>query len=217
MWKFLSIVIGSLLISNTFAATTPAVKLVEGTDYTVLATAVPKTQEPKGKINVKEFFSFTCIHCKDVEPILEQSLVNEKNVDLTKIQVVWGEQAQLAGFAKLNATIQAMNLNQLNVPVFTAVFANQDLTDQKTLKSFLGANGLKADDVNKFMSTYNSFTIASKVAEYKSLTTTYGIDGTPTFVVADKYVAKPAQPARLILVVQALVEKARQEANTAKK
>lgn len=212
MFKFLSVLIGGLLIGNTFAAATPQIQLVEGKDYTILTTPVQKTVPPKGQVNVKEFFSFTCVHCKDIEPLVEQAIVPNKAVDLNKIQVVWGDQPDIAGFAKLSATIQALGLQQLNVPVFNAVFANQNLNDPKTLKTFLGQNGLKAADVNKFMTTYNSFSIAGKVGEYKNQTTSYGITGTPTFVVADKYVASPALPPRLIMVVQALINKAQQDA-----
>lgn len=207
MKKFLLAFIGGLLINTTFAASS-SVQLVEGKDYTLLSTPVQKTVEPKGRVNVKEFFSFACIHCKDIEPLVEQGIVPNKKIDLDKIHIVWGDQSELVALAKLSATIQALNLNQLNVPVFNAVFSRQDLSDPKNLKPFLSQNGLKPDDVNKFMSTYNSFTIAGKTGEYKNLVSAYNVTGTPTFVIADKYVASPALPARLVVVVQALVDKA---------
>jgi protein dithiol oxidoreductase (disulfide-forming) len=212
MLKILSILIGSLLISVTYAASTPQVQLVEGKDYTILNAPVQKTITPKGKVNVKEFFSFACIHCKDVEPLVEQAIVPNKSVDLNKIQTVWGDDkdSPLVGYAKLSATIQALNLQQLNIPAFNAIFANQNLNDPKTLKTFLGQN-LKPADVDKFMATYNSFSISGKVGEYKNMTAGYNITGTPTFIIADKYVASPALPPRLIVVVQALINKAQQE------
>jgi len=213
MLKFLSLLIGGLLISNTFAAAVPQIQLVEGKDYTILTAPVQKTAEPKGKVNVKEFFSYTCIHCKDVEPLVEQVIVPNKNVDLNKIQIVWGDKPdpEIASLAKISATIQSLGLQQLNIPVFNAVSAGQKLSDQKVLKTFLSQNGLKPAEVDKFIAIYNSFSISSKVGEYKNQMAGYNITGTPTFVVADKYVASAALPPRLIEVVQALIAKARQE------
>ncbi|MCC2625110.1 MAG: disulfide bond formation protein DsbA [Burkholderiales bacterium] len=222
MLKFLAGLICSVLIGTTLAATPQPQKpndtsLVEGKDYTILNVAVTKTPEPKDKINVKEFFSYTCIHCKEVEPLVEKSIVSNKNLDFNKIQVVWSDQAEIAGFAKLSATITELKLSKLNAPIFEAIFGNTNLNDPETLKKFLLKNGLTSKEIDNFMATYNSFAIAGKVGEYKNLTKGYNISGTPTFIIADKYVANPALPERLITVVNALINKAKQEATTTSK
>ncbi|MCE3268135.1 MAG: disulfide bond formation protein DsbA, partial [Burkholderiales bacterium] len=85
MLKFLSIIFGGLLISNSFALT-PQNQL-ESKDYTILSVPVPKTQTAGGKVDVKEFFSYTCIHCKDIEPLIESTIMLDKNIDFNKIQV----------------------------------------------------------------------------------------------------------------------------------
>lgn len=203
--NLLIVLLGSFMLNQAIAAPAP---IVEGTDYTVL-TGIQPTTEPKGKVNVKEFFSFACIHCKDVEPLVETTIEPDKKVDLNRMQVIWGDNT--VGYAKLNATIQMMKLNKLYTPAFDAVFAHQDLNDPVVLKKFLSSNGLNKDQISKFMSTYDSFTVSSKVSEYKTLGTTYNVTGTPTFIVADKYVAKPALPNRLIEVVQQLIVKASNE------
>ncbi|MFN7094766.1 MAG: thiol:disulfide interchange protein DsbA/DsbL [Burkholderiales bacterium] len=202
--------VGSVLVTTAFATTkAPVVK--EGIDYTVLSTSLRASSAPKGKVNVKEFFSFTCIHCKDVDPLVEQILIPNKKIDLKKIQVVWEDgqaiDPNLATLAKLNATLQLLGLSKLYTPVFNAIFSQQNLTDTDALQKFLAQNGLTKEQTAKFMQTYNSFMVNTKVGEYKNLTTQYNITGTPTFIVADKYVVKPAQPARLVEVVQALVDK----------
>lgn len=205
--NILLVIFGGFILNQANAVNSKPI--VEGVDYTILSTPVPATGEPKGKVNVKEFFSFSCIHCKDIDPMVENTLVPNKKVDLDKIQVVWD--ANTSNFAKLNATIVLMKLNKLYTPAFNAVFSRQDLNDPKVLKSFLLANGLTDDQANKFIATYNSFTVSSKVSEYKTMSTTYNITGTPTFIVADKYVASPALPDKLIDVVQQLVVKAANE------
>lgn len=194
MKKILFALGGLLCAINVYA--TP---VVQGVDY-VIATSPMKTVTPKGKINVKEFFSFTCIHCKDVEPLMEASVVKNKKVYLERIQVPWD--ATTTSLAKLNATYQMMNLDRMYTPTFNAVFAGQDLTKSDGLTSFLKQNKI---DVTKFMANYNSFAVSMAAGKYKDLMKAYSVDGTPTFVVADKYILKPAQPARIVEVLQYLI------------
>ncbi len=229
MKKLLISILSILLITRVLAANPPAtatpasIKL--GEDYTLISTPVNKTAEPRGVVNVKEFFSFTCIHCKLTEPLVEQNLVNNKNIHLQKIQVVWGNNPIINGYAKLSATIEQQNMNQLNVPIFNKIFSQadmnnpakaNDLNNQDTLSAFLIQSGLTKAQAVQFMSIYNSFTVVSQVQQFKRLTSLYNITGTPTFVVGDKYIVSPAQPARLIQVVQFLVNKVNTENSKAK-
>ena len=193
------------LLGMVFLNHAIASSVVEGTDYTVLNKMVVKKTEPKGKVNVKEFFSFVCIHCKDVEPLVNSKLMTDKTVDLDRIHVAWNPST--SGYAKLNATLQILNLDKLYTPVFNATFSQHDLNDPIQLKGFLTQNGFSKDQTGKFMSTYDSFTVNSKVSEYKSQMDAYDISGTPTFVVGDKYVVSAALPDRTIEVVQYLVKK----------
>ena len=206
---FIGLCVSSLLLTNAFAGTKP-IKITEGKDYTLLSVPVQKTAEPKGKVNVKEFFMFTCPHCKDVDPFVEKQLFSNKSIDLNKIHVVWDEKSS-PGFAKLNATLELMKLHKLYAPAFAAYEAKQDLNNVDTLKKFLAKNGLKPEEITKFMATYNSFTIVSKVSEYKVLTSKYNITGTPSFIVGDRYVVSPAKPEQSMRVIEALVQKVNSE------
>lgn len=197
--------LGALLLNHAIAAT----PVVEGTDYKILNKMVVKKTEPKGKVNVKEFFSFLCTHCKDIEPLVASKLMPDKTIDLDRIHVAWNP--SITGYAKLNATLQIMNLDKLYTPVFNATFSQHDLNDPIQLKDFLTQNGLSQKETNKFMSTYNSFTVNSKVSEYKLQMDAYDITGTPTFIVDDKYVVNPALPPRTIEVVKYLVKKSASE------
>ena len=211
--KSLGIIVVAVFAFNpAIAAGAP---VVEGVDYTILKVSVPVAKEANGKVNVKEFFSFGCPHCRVVDPLVENILVPNKKIDLNRIQVVWDPVT--TGYAKLNATIQMMNMGQLYASVFQEILKEQtiagienppDMNNQTKLKNFLLQTGLSKDQTNKFLTTYNSFAVNTKVAEYGKMLTTYNITSTPTFVVADKYVVNPAQPARLIEVVQNLVGKA---------
>lgn len=194
--KKILLALGSMLLSINIYAT----PVTQGVDYEIATNQAPSTA-PVGKIDIKEFFSFTCIHCKDVEPLVEAKITNNKKVYLERIQVPWD--AKTTELAKLNATYQMLNLEKLYTPTFTAIFAGQDLTDPKILTAFLKQNKV---DVKAFMTTYDSFDISTAAGRYKNLMTTYNVSGTPTFVVANKYILKPAQPARIIEVLQYLIK-----------
>lgn len=143
------------------------------------------------------------MHCRDIDPIIEKTIASNKKVDFNKVQVVWDDNSAKLG--RLNATLQLLKLNNLYAPMFEAIFARQDLTNPDVLKDVLAKNGKKPKEVSEFMDTYNSFAINAKVNEYKVLTTMYNVTATPTFIVGDRYIAKPAQPEKLAKVVQELV------------
>lgn len=187
----------SLLSLTTYLYASP---VKEGVDYTIATNVVPITPL-KGRVNIKEFFSFTCIHCKDVEPLLEATIAKNKRVNLEKIQVPWDDKT--TSLAKLNATYVLMNLNRLYAPTFDAIFSGLDLTDNKVLTGFLVRNKV---DVTKFMANYNSFDVSMVPGKYKNLMQQYNVTGTPTFVVDNKYILKPAVPQRIIEVLQYLIK-----------
>lgn len=202
----LSMLVGAVSL-NAFAADT-AIK--QGTDYTVLSGITKPLPSKKGSVNVTEFFSFACIHCSILEPTLDSWYAGTKNVDLNRIQVVWD--GHFSGYAKINATAEYLKLGtKFNQQLFNATMnQRQNLEDPAQLQAFLKANKSLVD-TSKFMSTYNSFSISSKPTEYSQYTQAYNITGTPTFVVGGKYMTSPAQPERLIQVIQALVNKVKQE------
>ncbi len=206
MRKLLSL----LLIAGASPVFAANIKITQGVDYTVI-TPPAKAIPIQGKnINVTEFYSYACIHCSLLEPKLDAWYKTAKDVDLNRIQVVWD--GHFTGYAKINATAQSMNLGTaFNQAVFNATMnQRQNLEDPKQLQAFLSSNS-KLVDPKKFMDVYNSFAVSSKPSEYAQYTKAYNITGTPTFIVAGKYATTPAQPEKLIQVIQALVDQARQD------
>lgn len=199
--NIISTVIMLLLSINVFANT----NIKEGVDYTIINNKI-KINKNK-PINVKEFFSFNCIHCKDLEPLLDNYQINnKKKIELQRIHVVWGDNQIMLKLAQLNATISIMGKSkELNPLVFNAIFMQNNLTEISNLKEFLKINKI---DENKFMAIYNSFEVNKILAKYKELTgdARYNISGTPTVVVADKYIINPAIPSRLIDVLDYLIK-----------
>ncbi len=207
MKKLAFTLLSSIVVTSAFAKD---IQIKQGTDYNLVSGVTKPLPATPGKVNVTEFYSYACIHCSILEPTLDQWYAGTKNVQLNRIQVVW--ENNFKGYAKINATAQALNLGtKFNQQVFNATMTERkNLEDPTQLQSFLDANKTIVDP-KKFMATYNSFTISTKPQEYAQYTQAYNVTGTPTFIVGNKYVTTPAQPAQLIQVIQALVDKVKTE------
>ncbi|WP_293765584.1 thiol:disulfide interchange protein DsbA/DsbL [uncultured Aquitalea sp.] len=181
-----------------------------GKDYVVMDKPQP-VANPK-KVEVIEFFSYTCIHCFHLDPLMsawEKS--KPAYVDMRKEQIVW--QKPMEGFARFFATMNTTGTAaKLHSQAFKAVMEQKvNLSDPAILKGWLKKQ--PGVDFNKFMQTYNSFGINSQVARAAQITRTYNIEGTPTIIVNGKYQLLPAEPARLIQVMNELIAKAKAESN----
>lgn len=211
MKKIMLFLLGYFFVFSAFAVEKFQPK--QDVDYTVIANSTVTKSAKADKVNVKEFFAFTCIHCKDLEEPLGKLMSVNRNIKLDKIYVIWNDDPAMKSFGKLNATIQVLNLNKLYLPVFTAIFNRQNLTDPIILKNFLSSNGFSKPQIDNFFNVYNSFDVDAIVGKYKSMTLDpkYKIEGTPTIIVADKYIVNAAPPAELIKVTNALVNKVKTE------
>jgi len=181
-----------------------------GKDYTLMSKPQP-VANPK-KVEVIEFFSYTCIHCFHLDPLIT-AWANKKpaNVDFRKEQIVW--QKPMEGFARLFATMNATaTLPRLNGPVFDAVMQQKiNLGDPAVLNDWLKKQ--RGINVGQFMQAYNSFGVNSQVARAGQITRTYEVEGTPTIVVNGKYALSPATPERLMEVLNDVIAKAKAESN----
>ena len=200
-WLFASLV---WLVAATANAAAP---IKEGVDYTVMSPAQPVAA--KGKIEVLEFYSYTCIHCYHLEPLIETwAKTRPADVDFRREHISWDK--SMDGFVKLAATLKATNLERLQMPVFDAVMRDKiNLGQPDMLKGWIA----KQPGVNaaSFMQTYGSFGISSAPARAAQLTRTYQIEGTPTLVVGGKYATMAATPERRIEIINALIARVRAE------
>lgn len=197
--------LGFLMLLLASALSQAAITL--GKDYVALAQPQP-VADPK-KVEVIEFFSYTCIHCYHLEPLISNwEKKRPADVSFRREQIVWGK--QMEGFARLFATINTTGLSsRLHQPAFEAVMQKKiNLGEQNVLAGWVKQQ--PGVDANKFMQTYQSFGTNAQVARATKLTRDYAVEGTPSIVVNGKYVIAPAEPARLIEVLNELVTKERQ-------
>ena len=179
-----------------------------GADYTIYEQQ-QATDSPAGKIEVTEFFFYTCPHCADMEPALEQwAKTLPKDVNLRRVPVLF--RPQLAPFAKIYYTLEAMNLvDKLHAEVFVAIHQQRvNLADEKALFAWVASKGV---DAARFEEIYKSFSVSSKVERANQTTKAYNVPGTPAIAVNGKYLVGQGDHARQLQVTNFLIAKARSE------
>lgn len=203
------LLLSSVLMLLALAA--GAAELKEGRDYANINPPAPT--DAKGKVEVTEFFSYMCAHCFEFEPVLAKWVKNgmPKDVAFRRVPVVFRD--SWAPTAKIYYTLEALGeVERLNGDVFEAFhFERIDLNNEKTLEAWVGKKGL---DPKKFMDTYRSFTVQSKIARSKQLTEAHGIQGVPAMTVDGKYRSSSSFNGtyeELLKVVDGLIAKSRKK------
>lgn len=187
-----------------------AADAAEGKEFVRLK--MPQSVESGNKIEVIEFFSYGCPHCKDLEPFLSAWVKKlPGDVQFKRIPVMFQE--RWVGLAKLYYTLEALGDEQrLASDVFAGIH-NQNLQLFQE-KAFLDWVSQKGVDRTKASDIYNSFAINSKINRAKVLAQAYNIQAVPTIIVDGKYATESSRAGGHPKIPEALdvmISKARQE------
>jgi thiol:disulfide interchange protein DsbA len=175
--------IGLMAFSVAASPTEPA----EGVEYQRLQNAQP-TDTGK-KIEVLEFFWYNCPHCFAFEPSLAE-WVKKRGDTIVFRRVPVGFRESFIPQQKLYYTLEAMNRFDVHRAVFDAVHvARQKLDKEEQIIEFIEKQGI---DKKKFVETFNSFSVQSKVNRVRQLMEAYRIDGVPTVVIDGQYITSPS-------------------------
>jgi thiol:disulfide interchange protein DsbA len=182
-----------------------AAKPQPGTDYMVLDPRAA-VEAPAGKVEVVEFFWYSCPHCNAFEPTLAAWIKKlPKDVSFRRVPVAFND--SFAPQQRLYFTLEAMGLvDTLHAKVFAAIHAEKiNLTRGEQIADWIGKQGV---DKAKFMEQFNSFTVVSKVSRATQLQNAYKVEGVPALGVAGRFytdgsIARSME--RALLVVESLV------------
>ena len=178
-----------------------------------------KTQQAAGvagKIEVTEFFAYTCPHCFHLEPTI--AAWTKKLPDGVIFQrMPIALTASSLPLVRTFFTLQAMGmLDQMHMRVFEAVHDKKiPLVQEKVLFDWITSQGI---DSNLFSETYKSFGTEAHVRRGRALADAFGINSVPTLVVNGKYqtsVSMTGSAEALPKVLDELVQLARQETRKA--
>ncbi|AZY50681.1 thiol:disulfide interchange protein DsbA/DsbL [Bordetella avium] len=184
----LSSSISRLLAAAALAATTffaPA-SHAEGNAYVTLSPALPS--DTPGKIEVLEFFAYTCPHCAAIEPMVED-WAKTKPEDVVLKQVPIAFNAGMKPLQQLYYTLMALDRPDLHIKVFNAIHGERKrLFDKKAMGDWVASQGV---DRAKFDAVFDSFSVQTQVQRANQLAEAYRIDGTPSFGVGGKFLTSP--------------------------
>ena len=182
----------SALIGLTGLASLPTLasaqgRYVEGQQYGRLKTPQP---QPAGKIEVLEFFLYSCPHCFAFDPAL-QAWQRQLPPDVTFRRVHGGFNAVTKLLQKLFYTLDAMGLEApLHERVFSAIHVQRmDFESEDAIFKIAASVGV---DMTKFKQTWSSFGVASKCQTANKLSESYNVETVPHVAVGGRFVTSPA-------------------------
>jgi protein dithiol oxidoreductase (disulfide-forming) len=165
---------------------------------------------PVGKIEVVEFFWYSCSHCNAFEPTLEQWAKKlPKDVVFRRAPVAF--RADFAPQQRLYFALEAMGLvEKLHAKVFAAIHVEKiNLDKGEAITEWVGRQGV---DKARFLEQYNSFSVVTKAGKASQLQNAYKVEGVPSFGVAGRYYTdgtKAGNMERALQVVDYLVGQVR--------
>ena len=142
-------------------------------------------EPPAGKIEVIEFFWYSCPHCNAFEPALEAWVKNlPKDVSFRRVPVAFRD--DFAPQQRLFYTLDALNkVDEYQAKVFRAVHVERlPLTSDEAILAWAGKQGF---DPAKFAEIYRSFSVASKLRRAVQLQDAYKVEGVPALGIAGRY------------------------------
>ena len=161
---------------------------VSGTDYRTLEK--PQTTDAAGKVEVTEFFWYSCPHCSSLEPALVEWVKKQGNaISFKRVPIAF--RPTFVPQQKLYYTLETMGrLGDLHPKVFHAIHAERKMLDtDAAITDFIVAQGV---DKAKFLDVYNSFGVQTKAKRASQLQEAYKIDGVPTLAIDGRYLTSPS-------------------------
>ncbi len=163
------------------AATT---KPVEGKDYLSLDKRVP-TDMGAGKIELIEFFWYSCPHCHSFEPQFAAWIkAAPKDVVVQRVPVRFRDDFE----AQQRAYYVFESLNMVDAmhgKLFHAIHTErQQLNNAQALAAWANKNGLPE---KKFLDAFNSFGVATKARRATQLQEAFKVQGVPSLGIAGRF------------------------------
>ena len=155
-----------------------------GADYIKLDKLAP-VDTPSGKIEVLEFFWYSCPHCNAFEPVLNQ-WAKQLRPDVAFKRVPVAFQDSYLPQQRLYFALESLGLTEkLHDKVFAAIHVErQNLVSESTITAWMVKQGV---DAALFASHFNSFSTVSRVRRATQLMTAYQVEGVPAFGVAGRF------------------------------
>jgi protein dithiol oxidoreductase (disulfide-forming) len=186
-------------------------EMIEGKQYARIKNALPV--ETGKKIEVLEFFSYGCPHCRDLDPELQAWLKTlPADVEFRRVPIDFGRD-QWANMAKMYLTLEALGAESKLTPEFFDALHGKGMQmwNEKTFFDWAASKGL---DRKKVEETYASFGVSSKFNRARQQAKAYNVQSVPLIIVDGKFVTAPdkvGSHSGMPAAINALIAKARAE------
>jgi len=156
----------------------------DGREFKTLDKKVP-TEAPTGKVEVVEFFWYSCPHCNAFEPQLE-SWVKKLPADVSFRRVPVAFRDDFVPQQRLYYTLEAMGkVDELHRKVFNAIHVEKQPTAKEDqILAWAEKNGL---DKARFKEVYNSFSVQAKTRKASQLQDAFQVEGVPALGIAGRW------------------------------
>ncbi len=166
-------------------------KFKEGDNYVRMVPAQP-TVGGADKIEVAEFFMYSCPHCYDMEPFINEWAANkDPNVRFVRVPATWNSLVRLHAQLYYTAEVLARNGVITDMAAFhDSIFkeyhrrGNRMTSESAIQKLFERFANVSEED---FQRTWNSFEVNQKLRVADDLQRRYSISSVPAIVVNGKY------------------------------
>jgi len=163
----------------------------EGEHYVRMVPTQP-TVGGADKIEVAEFFMYSCPHCYDMEPFINEWAANkDPNVRFVRVPATWNSLVRLHAQLYFTGEVLARNGTIEDLAAFhDSIFqeyhrrGNRMTSKDAIQKLFERFGGVGAED---FERTWNSFEVNQKLRVADDLQRRYSISSVPAIVVNGKY------------------------------
>ncbi|HSW16188.1 MAG TPA: thiol:disulfide interchange protein DsbA/DsbL [Ramlibacter sp.] len=160
------------------------VSRVTPAEYRQIGRPAP-VDAPQGKIELVEFFWYSCPHCNAFEPVLQEwSKKLPSDVVLRRIPVAFRD--DFVPQQRLFYTLEALGkVDELHAKVFQAIHAErQPLVREEPILAWAQKQGL---DRAKFQEVFNSFAVSAKTKRAVQMQDAYSVEGVPALGVAGRF------------------------------
>ncbi|MFM7342847.1 MAG: thiol:disulfide interchange protein DsbA/DsbL [Betaproteobacteria bacterium] len=179
-----SLGLGSVALGAGPAAWAQGKTPVDGGEFISLDRPAP-TEGGAGKVDVVEFFWYSCPHCNAFEPQLEAWLAKlPKHVHFRRVPVMF--RPNFEPQQRLFYVLEALGrLEDLHKKVFYAIHVDkQTLDSPESIATWLSKQGVERA---KFLEQYNSFAVTTKARRATQWQEQYKVDGVPSLGIAGRY------------------------------
>ena len=197
-----------LLIMVAIPLQATAAEFVEGTHYK--AVTPPQPGADGDRIQVIEFFLYTCPHCYKLEPHMKKWEASKaENVDFIRITAMFNR-STLIMHAKTYYALELMGVPfEVHDGIFHAIHGQKKrLNTQADVEAHLDSQGVNVEQFRKAM---RSFGVQANAKRAEKLLQRFNIRGVPAVIVDGKYLTSGQRPGATIEITDYLIGKVSQQ------